>query len=46
MSKEQARRFETVLIERDKAPDIAVVCKLLIEKINRKELKGIDKRKV
>jgi hypothetical protein len=40
------RRFETVLIEADKAPNISVLCKLVIEKIRRKELIPIDKREI
>jgi len=44
--KSPQRRFETVLVESDKTPDISIVCKLVIEKIKRRELKTIDKRKV
>ena len=47
MSKKPAqRRFETVFVQSDKPLDLRVVCDLLIKKLKRGELNGIDKSKI
>lgn len=45
MSK-QERRFETILTEKSAAPNLAVVCKLIIEKLNREGAINFDRYKV
>ena len=46
MNKKRERRFETVLIQSDKPLDLRIVVQLLVQKINRGELNGLDKSKV
>ena len=46
MNKQKDRRFETVFVQSDKPLDLRVFVQLIVSKINRGELSGIDKSKI
>ncbi len=45
MNNKTERRFETILVERDKPPNLRLTVDLLIQKINRGELNKIENAK-